>query len=245
MADFGVAGGKARRFYETATSVEVDGYWSIELDGRPVRTPGGQPLHVPYCELSNAIADEWNTQGDDIDPQSMPLSGLSNAAIDRVSGNRRTFIDQLSGFAESDLICYWADGPEDLVNRQGTAWQPLLNWASTSLDAHMTATSGIVHVAQSADAIKAITIRIEQLNDFELTAVTDLATSLSSVIIALAVLHGEITTEVAFDAAMVDEQFQAEKWGEDKEAMDRHRQIKADVQATAAFLDLIRASERQ
>ena len=230
---------KAQRFYETAATVESDGNWSIQLDGRPVRTPGGVPLQVPYKKLGQAMAQEWDAQGDHINPATMPLCGLANAAIDRIATDRAVFIDQLSHYAKSDLICYWADEPADLVKRQAEAWQPLLNWAGSALGAHLSATSGIIHVDQPAEAIQAITAQVEGLNDFELAAVTDMATSLSSVVMALAVYHGQLSVATAFDAAMIDEHYQAEKWGDDKEALDRQRQIKADVTATATFLELI------
>ena len=230
---------KARRFYESATAVEIAGNWAIQLDGRPVRTPGGVPLQVPYNKLGQAMAQEWDAQGDDINPATMPLCGLANAAIGRIASDRTVFIDQLSHYAKSDLICYWADEPEDLVSRQGEVWQPLLNWAGSALGAHLTATSGVIHVDQPAEAIQAITAKVGRLNDFELAAVTDIATSLSSVVMALAVYHGQLSAVAAYDAAMVDEHYQAEKWGEDKEALDRQRQIKVDVLATATFLELI------
>lgn len=240
MTDFGVAGRKTRRFFTTAALVDVGDNWAVELDGRPVRTPGGKVLEVQNQNLGSALVDEWNAQVDEIDPRAMPLCGLANATIDRIAGDRDAFIEQISKYSNSDQICYWADGPPDLVSRQQAAWQPLLNWADTALDAKLTATSGIIHITQPPEAILAITARVEQLSDYELAGVTDLATSLSSVILALAVLHGEISADQAFDSAMIDELYQAEKWGEDSEAITRHRQIKADVLATARFLELIR-----
>lgn len=233
------SGGKTGRFFAVAATVKTGDLWTIELDGRGVRTPGGSPLAMPHERLCDAIAAEWTAQGDNIVPQTMPLCGLANAAIDRIAPEPEVFVDQLSKFAKSDLVCYWADEPADLVECQRAVWQPLLNWAVKELDAPLTRTSGINHVSQPPEAIQAITGRVARLNHMELAAVTDLATSLSSVVIALAVLHGEISAESAFQAAMVDEHYQAEKWGEDIEALERQRQIKADVSSTAIFLTLI------
>ncbi len=234
-------GGVARRFYDAANVVEADGGWSIELDARPVRTPSGNLLEVPVRALAQAMADEWNAQGDKVDPHSMPLCGIANASIDRVALDRALFIGQLGAYARADLICYRsdADAPADLLQQQHTTWQPLLDWAHETLGVALVSTSGIVHVAQPAEAIAAVERAVSELDAFRLAAITDLATGLGSVIIALAVFHGHLTPDQGFDAAHVDEHYQIEKWGEDKEAVDRLTRLRADVATSARFLLLL------
>ncbi len=239
MADFGVSGAKARRLFTSVAVVESGELWAIELDGRKINTPSANLLAVPFRRLADAVAAEWDAQGDEIDPHSMPLCGLVNASIDRVGLDRATFIDQLARYAASDQICYWADDPPELVARQHRAWQPLLDWAASAIDAQFVVTSGVVHVTQPPEAIQAISRYVEELDDLKLAAVTDLATSLSSVVIALAVLSGEISPDAAYNAAMVDEQFQAEKWGGDSEARARQQGILADVMATTSIFALL------
>ena len=230
------------RFFETATIDTSGDNWVINLDGRPVRTPAGHEQLIPVQALAVAIADEWNKQGDKIVPATMPLCGLINAAIDRVALQRETFINQIEEFSKTDLVCYWSEEPPILVKRQFDTWQPLLDWMKSTFKAEFNTSSKIVHVAQPEQSISLIRAEVEKLNDFELGAFTDMAMTLGSVIIGLALFHNQLTTDQAFKAAYLDELFQIEKWGEDYEAMERHKNLRADLDATVGFLTLLRSN---
>ena len=150
-----------KRFWQT---VSIEG-GEVMLDGRPVRTPGRVPLAVPYPSLADAIADEWRAVSGEIDPRSMPLTGLANAAIDRIAPDPGTFAAGLARYGESDLLCYRADGPAALIDRQRAAWDPLLDWAQQRYDVHFEVTTGIIHRAQPEATIarlgEAVAVPIE------------------------------------------------------------------------------------
>ena len=77
-----------KRFW---TQVAVDDGRVVTLDGRPVRTPGRVPLALPTAALAEAVAEEWRAVPETIDPRAMPLTGLANAAIDRIAADRAGF----------------------------------------------------------------------------------------------------------------------------------------------------------
>jgi chaperone required for assembly of F1-ATPase len=228
-----------KRFYKQAATEVVAGGYGIRLDGRAVKTPARAELVVPTAALASAIVGEWNAQGEDIDPRTMPLTGLANAALDRVLADPPAFARGLSAYAESDLTCYRADGPSDLIARQCEAWDPLLDWAGERYGVEFEIATGIMHRAQDDDMIERLSAAVRAYDPFRMVALHPLVTISGSLIIALAVAEGEIDVDGAFAAGQLDELWQVEQWGEDELAM-RAREVKrADFRAAARFLALL------
>ena len=224
-----------KRFWREV-SVE-DG--EVRLDDRPVRTPGRAPLAIPYPRLTKAIAEEWRAVEGDIDPRAMPLTGLANAAIDRIAPDPAPFAAGLAKYGESDLLCYRAESPAELVARQQAAWDPLLDWAQRRYDVHFTVTAGIIHAPQPAATIARLAEAVAARNAFELAGLSPIVTTTGSLVAALALLEGAADAATVWRAAEVDEDWQAEQWGEDdlaRRARDAHR---ADFDAGARFLSLL------
>ena len=226
-----------KRFYKLVTVTPELG---IELDERPVKTPGKLPLRLPNPQLADAVAAEWRAQGDSIVPQSMPLTGLANAAIERVAGDVRAFADGLSAYAETELLCYRADAPPELVMRQQTVWDPVLEWAQRRYDVSFTLVTGIIHRPQPPRSLARLKAAIGAYGSFELAALSPIVTISGSLIIALAVAEAAVTPDSAFDVAHLDELWQAEKWGEDDFALDARAVHRADFLAACDFLRLLR-----
>jgi chaperone required for assembly of F1-ATPase len=234
-----------KRFYRVAAHVPSRSAWQITLDGKPVRTPRRNLLIVDAAPLAEAIVAEWSAQGDKVEPRTMPLTGLSNAAVDHVAADRRAFAASLASYGESDLICYRAEGPDDLVRQQSTVWDPLVRWASHRFGAELSVTSGIAHVAQDRIAIERLAAALEAMNDFQLAALQPLVTISGSLVIALAIADGKISADEAFDAGHLDELYQAEKWGDDAEALAARLGRKIAFNAAARMLTLLRLSPEQ
>ncbi len=218
MAD---AAGPVKRFYKEATAAQLEGGWEIRLDARPVKTPARQALLLPTAGLAEAIAEEWRAQGDKIDPRSMPLTGLANAAIDRIAPDPQAFAGTLAGYGESDLLCYRADGPEPLVRIQAESWDPLLAWARNRFDIDFEVTTGVIHRAQPPRTVEQLARALAARDPFRLAALSPLVTISGSLVIALALDEQSIELATAWSAATVDEAWQAEQWGEDAEATAR------------------------
>jgi chaperone required for assembly of F1-ATPase len=231
-----------KRFYKNvAAEPEGDGL-SIRLDGRPVRTPARALLVLPTASLGTAVVQEWSAQGDEIDPRSMPLTGLANAAIDRVAPDPATFVATLAPYAETDLLCYRAEEPPPLVSREAAAWDPLLAWARTRYDVAFELATGIIHKPQPEATVRRLAVALAARDPFALAAMSPLVTIGGSLVTALAVAEGQIGAEAAFDATHVDELWQAEQWGEDALATDARDARRRDFLAAARFLSLLEPS---
>ena len=226
--------GEVRRFW---TEVAVTPERGIALDGRPVRTPGRVPLILPTAALAEAIAGEWRAIGDTLDPRAMPLTGLANAAIDRVAPDPVPFAADLARYGDTDLLCYRADGPEPLVARQHAAWDPVLGWARTRYDIHLETTAGVIHRAQPPATLARLREAVTALDPFALAALSPLVTLTGSLLLAVALVERAITPDEAWAAAHVDEDWQAELWGEDQLATDRRAIRRTEFDAAVTFLD--------
>jgi chaperone required for assembly of F1-ATPase len=224
-----------RRFYG-AVSAE-DG--AIRLDGQPVRTPARAVLRLPTAALAEAVAEEWRAQGERIEPRSMPLTGLANAALDRIAPDPAGFAAGLARYGESDLLCYRAKEPAPLVARQGEAWDPLIGWAASRYDVGFAVTAGIVHKAQPAATVARLAAAVAALDPFRLAGLSPLVTVGGSLVTALAVLEAAVAPDAAWKAVNLDEDWQAEHWGEDPLAAQARAARQADWAAAARFLALL------
>ena len=228
-----------KRFWTAVTVERTPEAFQILLDQRPVRTPARALLWLPTGALAEAIAAEWAEQGDKILPRSMPLTGLANAAIDRVMPDRIAFAQPIARFAESDLLYYRADRPARLADRQAAAWDPLLGWARRRFDIDIVTGTGVVHLPQPATTLAALRQAVAGLDAFRLAALSPLTTIGGSLIAALAVVDGTIDPAAAWDAVSIDDRFQLEEWGHDDEAVAALDALREDFAAAARFVVLL------
>jgi chaperone required for assembly of F1-ATPase len=228
-----------KRFYKQVSVEPVAGGHAIRLDGRPVKTPARADLTLPTSALAHAVAAEWDAQAEEIDPRRMPLTGLANAAIDRIAPDPAAFARGLAAYAETDLLCYRADSPAKLVDRQAASWDPLLDWARDRYDVHFETVAGIIHRPQPDETVQRLAAAVAAHDSFHLAALQPLVTITGSLVIALALAEGRIDAEQAFAAAHLDELWQAEQWGEDALATEARENRRADFKAAARLLGLL------
>lgn len=224
-----------KRFYKEVAS--ADG--QILLDGKPVKTPGRADLILPTPALAEAVAAEWRAQEEEIDPRTMRLTGLGNAAIDRIAPDIAAFARPLAAYGESDLLCYRADAPPELVARQAEAWGPPLEWAQRRFDVHFRVTGGIVHAPQPDATIARLGEALGSYDAFHLAGLAPIITIGGSLVTALALAEGEVDPDSAFDLTHLDELWQARRWGEDRLALEARAARKRDFMAAAQLLALL------
>jgi len=230
---------RPKRFYR---GVAVDGAapaFRVLLDGRPVLTPAKRELALPNRPLAEAVAAEWEAQGERIDPGTMPLTRLVNSVVDGVAGREAEVRADIAKYAAADLLCYRAEAPAELVRRQAEAWDPVLAWARAALGANLAVGRGIVPVAQPEAAAEAVGRALARLDAFGLAAHHVMTTLTGSVLLALAHAGGRLTAEEAWAAAHVDEDWQIGQWGEDAEAKARREKRWAEMQAASRLLALL------
>ncbi|WP_448501801.1 ATP12 family chaperone protein [Sphingomonas sp.] len=229
-----------RRFWKDV-AVTADG---IALDGRPVRTPGRHPLTLPTSALAEAVAEEWRSVGQTVDPRAMPLTGLANAAIDRVAADPEPFVATTARYGESDMLYYRADGPAELVARQARQWDAVLAWARNRYDVHFEVTNGIVHRAQPATTLSRLTEAVAAHSPFALAALSKLVSLTGSLVLTLAWAEDAIDSDSFWQAAELDEVWQAEKWGSDPIAEAAQADRRREFDAATRFFRLLARSGR-
>jgi chaperone required for assembly of F1-ATPase len=232
-----------RRFYKKAEVTEEGGRFALSLDGRRARTPGRNLVAAQSRALMLKVAEEWQLQRETIDPADMPLTRLLNSAVDGVAQTMSETRADILSYAGSDLLCYRAEEPEALVERQAHAFDPVLRWAEEALGARFAVTTGLMHVAQPPEAVAAIGAVLEAYDDpAALAALSVMTTLTGSTLIALAVARGFLSPEGAWQAAHIDEDFQAERWGADAEATARREARWREFEAAAIVVGAMSAA---
>lgn len=229
-----------KRFFDLAAMQPVPGGYGIFLDDRRLKTPAKADLVLPSGALAHDIASEWNGQGVKIDPRAMPLTGLANAAIDRIAPEREAFARRLAAYGEHDLLCYRAAEPATLAARQAKAWQPVLDWLAEAHGVRLAIGEGIVHVVQPSEARAAQEQAILAHDPFRLAPLHVITTATGSLTLGLATLGSRLMPFEAFELSRIDEEFQIERWGRDAEADARAEAIRQEIENAGRFLSLLR-----
>ncbi|MDK9694872.1 MAG: ATPase [Siculibacillus sp.] len=226
-----------KRFWkEVSVEAVATGGFRVLLDGRGIKTPGKRDLVPPRADLAEAIAAEWRRQRVHVDPGTMPHTRLANSVIDGVSERFAEVADDAAKYAATDLVCYRAEGPERLVERQTAAWDPLLDWIEETCGARLLVAEGIVHVRQDGEGLAALRRRLSSWDPWRLAGFHTATTLTGSFVVALALAEGRVDRDAAWALAHLDEDWNAELWGRDDEAVRRLAFRRVEFDAAAAFM---------
>jgi chaperone required for assembly of F1-ATPase len=225
-----------KRFYQTASVGSEGGGYTVLLDGRSVKTRAKATLLLPNTALARAVAAEWDAQVDQITPDAMPLTRLVTTATDRMPALRAAARNEIADYGGTDLLCYRATEPDPLVERQHHAWQPHLDWLERDLGIRLEVTGAMLPLSQDPAMLQKLRQVIEGVPDWPLVGLHAATTGLGSVVLGLALMRQQIDAETAADASLLDELFEIERWGEEREASRRHAALRRDVAAADLFL---------
>lgn len=218
-----------RRFFSDVALARVGERHELRLDGKSPKTPRGATLSLPTEPLAQLIADEWRAQADQIIIAEMPATRLAHTALDAIPAARAQMALSLQRYAGDDLLCYLAEGPDSLVNRQMVAWSPLLDWTRAELGLEFIQTKGIVHRPQPATTLDRVATLATEMDDFMLAGTVFAASVLASAVLALALARGRVDGPAALSASRIEETFQEERWGVDAEAAARTELLLKDA----------------
>lgn len=224
------------RFWTSAAVAPHGDGWAVTLDGKTALTPGRAALATRHKRLAEAVSAEWADAPEKVDPLAMPMTGYLNAVIDRVTPHRPGLAADVTTFAASELICYRAEAPEVLVERQKFGWDPILAWLDQRHGARLICGVGVTPILQSEPALARLALAVTELDTYRLAAALKLTGIMKSLALTLAVIDGERDTQVAYELSRIDEDFQSERWGEDAEAARRVAREREEMSAVAAFL---------
>jgi len=228
-----------KRFYGAVSVTAADDGWRVALDARELRSPARRTLSLPTAALAEAVAAEWDAQDAEIVPRSMPLMKLVSTAVDRIAPDPSPTVADIARYGETDLVCYRADRPRDLVLLQYEGWQPLLRWLEASHGIRLAVTEGVLPRAQDRGAIAALRTLAASRDPLHLAALHAATTASGSVVVGLALLAREIDAEAAWRVSRLDEIWQAEQWGEDVEAIARAEALRVELEASRRLVDLL------
>ncbi|TPP10956.1 ATP12 family chaperone protein [Rhizobium glycinendophyticum] len=225
-----------KRFYQEAAIAEAQEGFSILLDGKAVKTPAKNTLTLPTREAAELVVAEWAAQGEHINPATMPITKLANTAIDAVANSLDEVFDEIVRFAGTDLLCYRADAPKELIERQARNWDPVLTWVATAHQARFILVEGVMHQEQPVAAIAAYAKALEAYRDaFRISCLNVVTTLTGSAVLALAFAEGAFDLDTVWSLAHVDEDWTSEHWGSDEEAEARREARYAEFAAAAAL----------
>ena len=228
-----------KRFYTSAGVAEADGGFAVTLDGKPIRTPSGRQVVAPRRGIAEAIAAEWNAQGEMINLLTMPLTRFANSVVEAVADRADAVADDVAKYLSTDLLFYRAGHPEALVAKEAAHWDPVLFWASETLGAHFILAEGIVHVAQPETAVAAVRGAFPY-DPWSIAALHVVTTLTGSALLALALAHGVRDADQVWAAAHVDEDWNIEKWGMDEEVAARRAARLVDFRAAVRILNALK-----
>jgi chaperone required for assembly of F1-ATPase len=231
---------RPKRFYAAVEAAPVDTGWGVLLDGRPALTPSRARLVLPNKALASLAADEWAAQDETIDMRLMPATRLAFTTIDRMMAKRAEIAAEVARYAGSDLLCYFADGPSTLVERQAQRWGPMLDWAEHDLGLVFHRTIGVVHQPQPQETVAKVEALASALDDFNLAGLAMAAALFGSAILALALQRDQLDGQAAFDLSRLDEEFQEEKWGVDAEADARRAHLASEARMLDRWFQALR-----
>lgn len=224
-----------KRFWQNAEVTGTEGGYAVTLDGRGVRTPAKTPLVVPTEALAREIAREWGEQQDRVDPDTMPYTRMANSALDKVAPQHAEVAGMLASYGDSDLLCYRADHPEGLAERQRQGWDPLLDWAHEALGARVSPVVGVMHRPQDTTALDRLAAEVHGQSSFALAAFHDLVSMSGSLVLGLAVVRGASPPEEAWALSRIDETWQEEQWGLDEDAAEIAHRKRGEFLHAAVF----------
>ncbi|MFC4167339.1 ATP12 family chaperone protein [Teichococcus aestuarii] len=232
-----------KRFWDQAAAAPAEDGFAVLLDGRPLRLPGSGPLRLPLPRLAEAVAAEWQAaggaKGGEMSMEDVPLTRVVATALDRMAADPAPSVDAIAAYGRTDLLCYHGTDAR-LAARQAQAWQPLLDWVALTFDAPLRVTTGVMPVPQPPEAERALHAAVAALPVLKLAALGVAVPALGSLVLGLALAHGRLDAAEACRLAFLDETFQQELWGQDREALERQQGIVKDVALAERLLDLAR-----
>lgn len=231
---------RIKRFWATVDVTSEDSGWAVRLDGRAPKTPAGAPLILPTGAAAQLVADEWAAQGEYLHPATMPATRLASTAIDRVSQAREPVADEIAAYAGSDVVCYVAEHPTALIERQAREWGPWRDWAARELGVVLNPVQGIVHRPQPPESLTRVRELALALDDFALTGLASAVPLLGSAVLGLAMHRGALSGEAALTLSRLDEVFTEDQWGVDAEAAARTAAHAAEATAFQRWFEALR-----
>lgn len=217
-----------------------DGLYSILRNERPLKTPAGKAYSMPQEKLAEAIMAEWEAQGDKIIPASMPLTQLLATSLDIIGKDKEKTQKGLIAYIPTELLCYHAEKPEPLVEKQNNIWKPYLDWCEEAFGAKFKISTDLMPIEQDQKTIDKLTEIINGYDDMMLSGLSCATDCSGSIVLGLALVEQFNTAAEIFEACELDTKDQATRWGDDPETIERHKNMQFELDACEKWIGLLK-----
>ena len=231
-----------RKFWKTIkVKKKSSNSYEILLDKNVLKTPLKKELIIQNSKIAEEIFKEWDQDTNILDTDDMIFYGIISTYIDKISNDRILYINDILDFVDTDLICYRATEPNDLVQWQSKNWDPILSNVENYINSKIDVFKGIMPLKQNKCIKFNITKFLTKFSDLEIIALHRITKITGSVFLSLCILNNDIIKEKAFELSYLDELWQAENWGYEEEACKNREKINTELNRTMYFLDCLRS----
>ena len=213
--------------------------FQIMLDERILKTPLKRELVIPNLNLTKEIIKEWDQDSKNINTESMIFYGLISTSLDKIKDNRTLYINDVLDYIDTDLVCYRAENPKELVELQKKKWDPIILLIEKYIDTKVQVFQGILPKKQHVTVHSKLNNLINQLDNFEISALHRITNITGSIFLSLCVLKKDISKNEIFELSFLDELWQAENWGYDEETSQKRKEISIELNRSIFFLDCL------
>lgn len=211
--------------------------FQILLDKKKLKTPLKNELILSNQIIANEVLKEWDQNFDIINTENLVFYGLLSTAIDRIHEQRDAYISDIINFIDTDLICYRAEGPYDLVSLQNQNWNPILLLIEKYTKVNINIFKGIMPLEQDLKVHAEIKHFIINLSDVQISVLHRITNLIGSVFLSICILKKDLSKKQAYEFAFLDELWQAKNWGYEEEASIKRNKIRIELNRLIHFID--------
>ena len=149
---------------------KIKNSFEIILDKKILKTPMQNDLIFSNYKIAKETALEWDINEKEINTDNMVFYGLISTAIDKINNDKVSYIENVLGFINTDLICYRADGPNELVDLQNSSWNPIISFIKKYINVELKFFKGVMPSKQSLETFIRLKTLINSFSDLEISA---------------------------------------------------------------------------
>jgi chaperone required for assembly of F1-ATPase len=233
-----------KKFWKTVEVSELTtNSYQILLDKKILKTPMQNDLIFTNYRISYETSLEWDINSEVLDTDEMIFFGIFSTAIDRIVNDRFLYINEIMKFVDTDLICYKADKPDELVELQNKHWDPILLIIKNYIDEEIKVFTGIMPGKQNIQVHNKIKKLIHNFSNIELSILHRLTNIIGSIFISLCVIKGDILKKNICQLCFLDELWQAENWGVEEEAAKKRDKVFKELKKIITLVNCLKEKD--
>ena len=229
-----------KKFWEKVSIKKISSdSFCVMLDKRILKTPLKRDLILPNLNLAEEIVKEWDQDSKKINTESMIFYGLISTSLDKIIDNKNLYINDILDYVDTDLICYRAESPKELVELQKNKWDPIILFIEKYIGIKVQVFQGIFPKKQHTTVHTKLTNLINQFSIFEISVLHRITNITGSIFLSLCVLKKDISKKEVFELSVLDELWQSENWGFDEEISQKRKEISIELNRSIFFLECL------